>query len=62
MKDLFINKIIIVDIDGCVFPYIYNNRTYATCIPLNLNRSTYCCKNSNCDLNPQWQFCNNSSK
>ncbi|CAM4752695.1 unnamed protein product [Rotaria magnacalcarata] len=49
------------NINGCVFPYIYNNRTYTTCIPLNLYRSTYCCVNSNCDLNPQWQLCNNSN-
>lgn len=38
------------------------NSTFSTCIPLNLSHATYCCENSNCDLNPQWQVCNTSSK
>ncbi|CAF4549618.1 unnamed protein product [Rotaria sp. Silwood1] len=49
------------NIDGCVFPFIYHNRTFATCIPLGIDRLTYCCRNQNCDLNPQWQLCNNSN-
>ncbi|CAF3707629.1 unnamed protein product [Rotaria sordida] len=49
------------NIDGCVFPFIYLNRTHSTCIPVGGNRLTYCCKNANCDLNPQWQLCNDSN-
>lgn len=51
-----------LDILGCVFPFTYRNDTYSMCIPISQNRSTYCCQNSNCDLNPQWQLCNTTSK
>ncbi|CAF0850468.1 unnamed protein product [Adineta steineri] len=48
------------NVDGCVFPFIYKNESYSSCIPLGLNHSTFCCQNSNCDTNPQWKFCNNT--
>ncbi|UJR30132.1 hypothetical protein I4U23_017673 [Adineta vaga] len=49
------------NVDGCVFPFIYNNESYSSCIPVFQNRTAYCCRTANCDVNPQWQFCNNSN-
>ncbi|CAF1111478.1 unnamed protein product, partial [Adineta ricciae] len=49
------------NVDGCVFPFIFNNETYSTCIPAFQNRTAYCCRTANCDVNPQWQYCNNSN-
>ena len=50
-----------LDINSCVFLFIYNNRSYTSCIPIARSHSAYCCQNANCDLYPQWQFCNTSS-